>query len=382
MTRLRKMMLEELERRNYSEATTRCYIRTVEDFSRRFKRSPDCLGPEHIREYQAELFKQRKLSPGTVTQRLAALRFFYIKTLKKAWSIAETPYPKKAFRLPSILSQEEVARLIDAALTPYHRTLLMTLYATGVRRAELTHLKVSDIDSKRMVIHVQGGKGRKDRDVMLSPKLLDELRKHWRRLPRKTSDWLFPGNRWHTADHPIDTKTVWHACDGAAKRAGLSRAIHPHTLRHCFATHMLEAGADLRTIQILLGHQSLKETTIYLHLSKRYVHVVFTLPSQLARLALQNKKFIYGLLLQASAETLLEVARDQRHLGAEIGFFSVLHTWNQRLSLHPHVHCVIPAGGLSLDHTHWVKSRDRFFLPNPSAPSHFPRQVCCCSPAG
>src|SRR5882724_5691261 len=131
MTRLRKMMLEELERRNYSEATTRCYIRTVEDFSRRFKRSPDGLGPEHIREYQAELFKKRKLSPGTVTQRLAALRFFYIKTLKKTWSIAETPYPKKAFHLPSILSREEVARLIDAALTPYHRTLLMTLYAKG-----------------------------------------------------------------------------------------------------------------------------------------------------------------------------------------------------------------------------------------------------------
>src|SRR5712692_164460 len=169
MTRLRKMMLEELERRNYSEATTRCYIRTVEDFSRRFKRSPDCLGPEHIREYQAELFKKHKLSPGTVTQRLAALRFFYIKTLKKTWSIAETPYPKRAFHLPSILSREEVAQLIDAALTPYHRTLLMTLYATGVRRAELTHLKISDIDSKRMVIHVQGGKGRKDRDVMLSP---------------------------------------------------------------------------------------------------------------------------------------------------------------------------------------------------------------------
>jgi site-specific recombinase XerD len=157
------MMLEELERRNYSEATTRCYIRTVEDFSRRFKRSPDCLGPEHIREYQAELFKKRKLSPGTVTQRLAALRFFYIKTLKKTWSIAETPYPKRAFHLPSILSREEVAQLINAALTPFYRTLLMTLYATGVRRAELTHLKVSDIDSKRMVIHVQGGKGRKDR---------------------------------------------------------------------------------------------------------------------------------------------------------------------------------------------------------------------------
>jgi integrase/recombinase XerD len=187
MTRLRKMMLEELERRNYSEATTRCYIRTVEDFSRRFNCSPDCLGPEHIREYQAELFKKRQLSPGTVTQRLAALRFFYIKTLKKAWSIADTPYPKRAFHLPSILSREEVAQLIDAALTPFHRTLLMTIYATGVRRAELTHLKISDIDSKRMVIHVQGGKGRKDRDVMLSPKLLEALREHWRGLRHKPS---------------------------------------------------------------------------------------------------------------------------------------------------------------------------------------------------
>src|SRR5260370_1862756 len=132
MTRLRKMMLEELERRNYSEATTRCYIRTVEDFSRRFKRSPDCLGPEHIREYQAELFKKRKLSPGTVTQRFAALRFFYIKTLKKAWSIAATPYPKKAFHLHSILSPQEDALLINAALTPFHRALLMSLYTTAV----------------------------------------------------------------------------------------------------------------------------------------------------------------------------------------------------------------------------------------------------------
>ena len=272
MTRLRKMMLEELERRNYSEATTRCYIRTVEDFSRRFKRSPDCLGPEHIREYQAELFKKRKLSPGTVTQRLAALRFFYIKTLKKTWSIAETLYPKKGFHLPSILSREEVARLIDAALTPYHRTLLMTLYATGVRRAELTHLKVSDIDCTRMVIHVQGGKGRKDRDVMLSPKLLEALREHWRGLQRKPSAWLFPGNRWHTGDTPIDTKVVWNACQEAAQRAGLQKRVHPHTLRHCFATHLLEDGADLRTIQILLGHNDLKETARYLHLSQRHLH--------------------------------------------------------------------------------------------------------------
>jgi integrase/recombinase XerD len=272
MTRLRKMMLEELQRRNYAETTTRHYLRTVEDFARRFNRPPDRLGPRHIREYQAELFQKRKLSPNSVIRHLAALRFFYVKTLKRSWSIAETPYPKWVFRLPTILSQEEVAQLIDAALTSYHRTLLMTLYASGARRAELTHLKVSDIDSQRMVIRIQGGKGRKDRDVMLSPKLLEELRAHWRRLQRKPSSWLFPGNRDHRGDQPIDTKTVWYACKQAAKRAGIKKHVHPHTLRHSFATHLLEAGADLRTIQILLGHRDLEETTIYLHLSERHLN--------------------------------------------------------------------------------------------------------------
>ena len=278
-------MLEELQRRNFSEHTIRYYIRTVEDFARRFNCPPDRLGPRHIREYQAELFQKRKLSPGTVTNRLAALRFFYIKTLKKAWSIAETPYPKKQHRLPTILSQEEVARLIDAARTPFHRTLLMTLYATGLRCAELTRLKVSDVDSQRMVIHVRGGKWGKDRDVMLSPKLLAELRKHWHRLRRKPSEWLFPSNRWHTGDHPIDTKTPRYACQHAAKRAGLKKAVHPHMLRHCFATHLLEAGADLRTIQILLGHHDLKETSVYLHLSQRHLRAT---PSPLDSLPLKD----------------------------------------------------------------------------------------------
>ena len=272
MTHLRKMMLEELQRRNYSQHTTRSYIRTVEDFARHFHCSPDRLGPRHIREYQAELFEKRKLSAASVAVRLAALRFFYCKTLKRAWSIADTPYPKGDHRLPAILSQQEVAQLLQAASTSFHRTLLLTLYATGVRCAELTHLKVSDIDSQRMVIHVQGGKGRKDRDVMLSPKLLQELRKHWQRLRRKPRVWLFPGHHDHGADHPIDTKTVWQACQQAAQRAGIQKSVHPHTLRHCFATHLLEAGADLRSIQMLLGHNDLKETARYLHLSQRHLH--------------------------------------------------------------------------------------------------------------
>src|SRR6202049_2713741 len=266
------MMLEELQRRNYSQHTTRYYIRTVEDFARRFHLPPDRLGPRHIREYQAELFQKKKLATPTVRQRLAALRFFYIKTLKKAWSVEDTPYPKTTRRLPTILSQEEVARLIDAARPPLHRTLLMTLYATGLRRAELARLKVSDIDSQRMVIHVRGGKGRKDRDVLLSPKLLDELRQHWHRLRRKASVWLFPSRHTHASDRPITPKAIYHACKRAAQRAALQKVIYPHTLRHCFATHLLEAGADLRTIQILLGHRDLKETTIYLHLSQRHLH--------------------------------------------------------------------------------------------------------------
>jgi integrase/recombinase XerD len=272
MTDLRKLMLEELERRNYSRETVRAYMAAVEDFARYFHRRPDQLGPDHIRQYQAYLFRERKLTPNSVTQRLGALRFFYIKTLQQSWSADLTPYPKKVLHLPSILSREEVNSLIEAAPTPFQRTLLMALYATGLRRAELARLKITDIDSARNVIHVQGGKGRKDRDVMLSQNLLEALREHWRSLRRKPAVWLFPGNRWHTADHPITTKVIWLACKEAAQRAGIRKEVHPHTLRHCFATHLLEDGADLRTIQILLGHRDLEETTIYLHLSQQHLN--------------------------------------------------------------------------------------------------------------
>jgi site-specific recombinase XerD len=286
MTHLRKMMLEELERRNYAQTTIDCYLRAVAEFSFYFHCPPNRLGPQHIRQYQAHLFGQQKLAPSTVTQHLAALRFFYIKVLRRPWSIAETPYPKKVQRLPIILSPEEVTQLIDSALTPFHRILLMTLYATGVRRAELARLKISDIDSRRMIIHIQGGKGRKDRDVMLSPKLLEALREYWCGLRRKPTDWLFPGGHSHTSNRHISPKTAWHACQKAAQRAGIRKKIHPHTLRHCFATHLLEAGADLRTIQILLGHRDLEETTIYLHLSQRHLNAT---ASPLDSLPLKDK---------------------------------------------------------------------------------------------
>jgi site-specific recombinase XerD len=272
MTRLRKLMLDELERRNYTQTTRRAYLLGVEQFAKHFGRSPDQLGLEHIRDYQAHLFRIRKLKPNTVAVRLAALRFLFVAVLKRPWTVDDTPYPKRPDKLPVVLSQDEVARLIDAALNPLHRAVLMMLYATGLRRAELTRLKVSDIDTQRMVIHVLGGKGRKDRDVMLSPRLLEELRQYWRGLKHKPRSWLFPAGRWHSrTERPMSDKVVWHACQQAARRASMDKPVHPHTLRHSFATHLLEAGVDLRTIQLLMGHSDLKATTVYLHLSHRHL---------------------------------------------------------------------------------------------------------------
>ena len=272
MTRLRQMMLDEHEGRNYSQATRRTYQLGVEQFAKHFRRSPDRLGLDHIRDYQTHLFRVCKLKANTVAVRLAALRFLFVAVLKRRWTVVETPYPKRPCSLPTVLTQDEVSRLIDAALTPLHRIILMLLYATGLRRAELTRLKVADIDSERMVIHVLGGKGRKDRYVMLSPKLLDELRQYWRGLKHKPRTWLFPGGRWHgRTEQPMSDKVVWYACHEATKRAGIDKHVHPHTLRHSFATHLLEAGVDLRTIQLLLGHSDLKATTVYLHLSHRHL---------------------------------------------------------------------------------------------------------------
>lgn len=273
MTRLRKTMLDELRRRNYAQNTVRSYIQAIEDFARYFGKSPEYLGPQHIREYQVHLFQDRKLAPATVQGRGAALRFLYVKTLRRPYLPDQIPFPKRARRLPTVLSSEEVALLIDSAKNLMHRAILMTLYATGLRRAELCRLKVTDIDSERMVIHVLQGKGGHDRDVLLSPKLLETLREYWRWLKPKT--WLFPGmvNNWR-ADVPMTEKVVWEAVRAAKERAGITKHVSPHTLRHSFATHMLEAGADLRTIQVLLGHAKLEDTSVYLHLSRRHLQAV------------------------------------------------------------------------------------------------------------
>ena len=229
---------------------------------------------EFNRKHSSDRFDGIHLDvPGTIGLRTCALRFLFVKTLGRPYLPDHIPFPKRQRRLPTILDQQEVAQLIDSASNLMHRTMMMMLYATGLRRAEMCHLKVSDIDSKRMVIHVRQGKGGRDRDVLLTPKLLETLREYWRWMKPKT--YLFPGTvKGWRADVPITEKIVWQAVNEAAKRAGITKHVSPHSLRHCFATHMLEAGADLRTIQVLLGHAKLAHTTVYLHLSRRHLQAI------------------------------------------------------------------------------------------------------------
>ena len=273
MTHLRQAMLEELHRRNYAASTIAYYVRHVEEFARFFKRAPDRLTPTHLRTYQAYLLRDRKLAPRTVRLHVSAIRFFFVKTLKRRYLLDDTPYPKAPRRLPSILSVDEVTRLIEAASSLSHRTMLMVLYSTGMRNAELRHLQVADIDSRRMLIHIQHGKGGHDRYVSLSTTLLATLRAYYRWMRPKT--WLFPGTvaGWR-ADKPITPKVLWDACVVAAERAGLRTRVSPHLLRHSYATHLLESGADLRTIQLLLGHANVRHTVLYLHLSQRHLQAV------------------------------------------------------------------------------------------------------------
>jgi integrase/recombinase XerD len=208
-------MLEELQRRNYSQSTIESYLHGVEDFARYFGKSPDLLDQEHIRQYQLHLVNDRKLAVNMIVGRIAALRFFFVKTLRRPYQPEDLPSPKRPKRLPTVLSQEEVARLIDAAGNLFHYAILMTLYATGVRRAELCRLQVSDIDSQRMIVHVRQGKRNRDRDLPLTPKLLETLRTYWRWKKPKT--WLFPRNGSPDSEQPISSKTVYYAVQRAAK---------------------------------------------------------------------------------------------------------------------------------------------------------------------
>jgi integrase/recombinase XerD len=259
MTLLRERMQHDMLIRNLAENTQTSYLLQVSSFAKHFHRSPELLGPEEIRAWLVHLREERKLAPASLGPTIGALRFLYRVTLKRDWSDEDFPLPRKPVRLPVILSLEEITTFFGSIASLKQRTILMTAYAAGLRVSEVVHLKVTDIDSQRMMIRIRQGKNRKDRYVMLSPRLLEILRTYWRDAhPR---DWLFPGD---IPGRPISRDAVALACRVARQRSGIQKPITPHSLRHAFATHLLEAGTDVRRIQLLMGHRSLSTTAKYL----------------------------------------------------------------------------------------------------------------------
>src|ERR1700756_1810080 len=250
MTTLRQRMTEDMQVRNLSPHTQASYLQQVSLFARYFRTSPELLTPEHIRTYQIHLTKEKKLAPSSIHTAVAALRFLYRVTLKREWTFEEdVPFPKKQQKLPVVLSQEEVVHFLNCVDRGKHRVILTTCYAAGLRISEAVRLKATAIDSARMVIRVEQGKGRKDRYVMLSPMLLEILRSYW--IAVRPKEWLFPGIH---DDRPITKEGVEAACQKAHRLSGLSKPVTPHSLRHAFAVHLLESRTtDLRTIQLLLG---------------------------------------------------------------------------------------------------------------------------------
>lgn len=263
MTPLRRRMLEDMQIRNFSQNTQDTYLLQVGLFARHFSKSPEALGPEEIRTYQVYLSNEKQLAPGSVLIATAALRFLYRVTLKKDWDVEHViPAPKKPQTLPVVLSPEEVRQFLSCVSRRKARTVLTVCYAAGLRISEAIALKPTDIDSQRMTIRVAQGKGQKDRYVMLSEQLLGILR-DWYRVARPKS-WLFPGV---IPGSHITRDGIGDACKRGVQRSGLSKPVTPHSLRHAFAVHLLEYGADLRTIQLLLGHRSLSTTARYLRLA-------------------------------------------------------------------------------------------------------------------
>jgi len=264
MGTLHDQMKRDLELRNFSPHTRSIYLACVRRFALYFHRSPDELGDPEIREYLHYLIKERNVSQGAVTQAYGALKFLYGTTLKRDWEGFRIPKGKMGRRLPIVLSQREVEALFGAIKNLKHRAILMTIYSAGLRVSEALHLKPSDIDSQRMMIRVEHGKGNKDRYTLLGKRNLDILREYWKKY--RPVDWLFcnPSRK-----KPLSTTAVREAFKKSLRQAGIKKPAMIHTLRHSFATHLLEAGTDLYHIQHLLGHTNPKTTAVYLHLSRK-----------------------------------------------------------------------------------------------------------------
>src|SRR5271167_1939964 len=482
---LRQRMIEDMSMRGFTEKTRNDYVRNVRAFAAFIGRSPDTATAEDLRRFQLHQ-TQIGMQPPSINSTVAALRFFFNVTLDRPDLARRLTIVREPRRLPAVLSVEEVTLLLQAAPGPKYKAAFATAYGAGLRVSEVVALKVGDIDSERMLLRVEQGKGRKDRHAMLSPQLLELLRDWWvegrRRgvlLPR---GWLFPSRN---PIEPLSTRQLNRAIHAAAEAAGIKKRVSMHTLRHSFATHLLEQNTDIRVIQVLLGHAKLDTTALYTRVATTtirsvtspldrlaplpargrdpepspaavgrprlevadvfrhhgaawrqanagrvslgqlqvmsaiercrsaalgghvercencghsriaynscrnrhcpkcqgaaaqdwlaarqadllpvgYFHLVFTLPAEIASIAYQNKAVVYDLLFRTAAETLLTIAADPKHLGARIGATAVLHSWGSAMTHHPHVHMIVPGGGISLDGTRWLRCKPGFLLP-------------------
>ena len=476
---LRQRMIDDMTARRFKEKVQKDYVRHVRTFTAFLGRSPDTATSEDLRRFQLHM-AQQQISAGSINAAIAALRFFFTVTLERPDLVRPLRTVNEPRRAPVVLSQEEVARLLEAAPGLKYKAALSVAYGAGLRVSEVANLKVSDIDSERMMLRVEQGKGQRDRYVMLSPQLLELLRDWWQAA--RPPVWLFPGQN---PINPITPRQLNRAVTAAKDLAGISKRISPHTLRHSFATHLLEQGVDIRVIQVLLGHAKLETTALYTRVAVNtvrdiksplerlgvnldeadrrppdrgrmarprlevadvfrahgaawrkanaghvslaqlkvmsaietcrtaalgghvercedcahervaynscrnrhcpkcqaaaarqwledreaellpvpYYHVVFTLPASIGAIAFHNKAAVYDLLFRTAAETLTTIAADPKHLGARIGFTAVLHTWGSALTHHPHVHVIVPGGGLSPDGSRWIACKPGFFLP-------------------
>src|SRR4029450_10910532 len=410
---LRQRMIEDMRLRKLDGKTQIAYIRAVRRLAGFLRRSPDTATGEDLRRFQLHMVDQGT-SSMTINATISGLRFFFEITLGRGELMAMMSPVREPRRLPVVLSREEVARLIAAARNPKHRAALSVAYGAGLRASEVISLKVGDVDSERMTLRVEQGKGRKDRYAMLSAVLLGRLRAGWRLAHAEgkllPNGWLFPGL---DPTDPMTPRQLNRAIHAAAAAARIDKPVSMHSLRHAFATHLLGQKVDIRVIQGLLGHEKLETTALYTQcgsaalgghvlrcegcgtdqiaynscrnrhcpkcqggaarrwlqarqaelLPVAYYHVVFTLPAPIAAIAYHNKIVIYGLLFDVAAETLLRIGADPKHLGARIGMTLVLHTWGSALTHHPHVHGIVPGGGLSAHGERWIGCRPGFFLP-------------------
>jgi len=265
MTKLRLKMVNQMKLRNFSSSTQRAYVSAVSDLAKFYRRSPEHISSEEIQRYLLYLMEERGLSWSTRNQVICGLRFFYIQTQGKKSTNLAIPPRKPETRLPEIFSSQELERLFFYAANPRDRALLMTTYACGLRVSEVVRLKPGHLDGTRKMLRVEQGKGNKDRYTILSDGLLEELRSYWRLY--KPKEWLFPGK--YLGERPMPIGTAQKVYYLAKKKAGLKKGKGIHTLRHCFATHMLEAGVDLRTIQNLMGHSSILTTMVYLQVTQK-----------------------------------------------------------------------------------------------------------------